>query len=80
MQPVLGEYFGFGRCIIIEHIGGYRSLYAHMNRIFVKKGDSVYAGECIGTVGSTGFSTGTHLHYEVSRYGEPGDPKYYLNS
>ena len=69
---------GYGRCVIIKHKGGYKSLYGHMNKLFVKWNDDIKDGDPIGTVGSTGFSTGTHLHYEISRYGKRTDPKYYL--
>jgi len=72
-------YGGYGRCVIIKHIGGYKSLYAHMNKIFIKNGDKIKLGQKIGTVGSTGFSTGTHLHYEISRNEKITDPKEYLD-
>ena len=74
-----GWKLGYGRCIEIEHIGGYKSLYAHMNKMFVEKKDIVSGRQRIGTVGSTGFSTGPHLHYEVSRYGKITNPKEYLD-
>lgn len=74
------RYGGYGRCVIIEHNGGYQSLYAHMNKVFVKKGDKVRLGQKLGTIGSTGFSTGAHLHYEISRFGKQVDPLYYLPS
>ena len=74
------RYRGYGRCVIIKHKGGYKSLYGHMNKLFVKWNDEIKDGDPIGTVGSTGFSTGTHLHYEISRYKKYTDPKYYLNS
>ena len=75
-----GRYRGYGRCVIIKHKEGYESLYGHMNKVFVKKGNKVKDGDPIGTVGSTGFSTGTHLHYEISRNGKFTDPKHYLNN
>jgi len=74
------RYRGYGRCVIIKHKGGYKSLYGHMNKVFVKWNDKIKDGQPIGTVGSTGFSTGTHLHYEIIRYGKHTDPKYYLIS
>tara|TARA_R110002020_G_scaffold30746_4_gene96601 strand:- start:8800 stop:9375 length:576 start_codon:yes stop_codon:yes gene_type:complete len=73
-----GWRLGYGRCVEIKHIGGYKSLYAHMNKLFVKKGDKIKDKQKIGTVGSTGFSTGTHLHYEISRDGKTTDPEKYL--
>jgi len=74
------RYGGYGRCVEIEHVGGYKSLYGHMNKIFVKTGNKIKNGHAIGTVGSTGFSTGPHLHYEIIRFGKRTDPKYFLIS
>lgn len=56
---------GYGKQILIEHEYGYSTRYAHLNDIYVKQGDSLKGGEIIGSVGSTGFSTGPHLHYEI---------------
>lgn len=56
---------GYGNKIVVDHGYGYRSLYAHLNTIDVKKGQIVKRGEKIGTVGSSGLSTAPHLHYEV---------------
>jgi len=70
---------GYGRTIIISHISGYKSRYAHLTRYFVKKGDLVKRGDPIGTAGNTGNSRGYHLHYEISRYGKLTNPKGYLN-
>ena len=72
------RYRGYGRCVIIKHKGGYKSLYGHMNKVFVKWNDKIKDGQPIGTVGNTGVSTGTHLHYEIFRFGKHTDPKYYL--
>ena len=74
------RYRGYGRCVIIKHKGEYKSLYGHMNKLFVKWNDMVKDGDPIGTVGSTGFSTGTHLHYEIFRFDQYTNPEYYLNS
>jgi len=60
---------GYGRYIRINHTNGYETVYAHLDSIKVHKGDIVKKGELIGLVGSTGMTTGTHLHYEI----------YYLN-
>jgi len=60
---------GYGNHIIIDHGNGYQTLYAHMSRLYVKKGQMVSAGQAIGQMGSTGRSTGTHLHFEIIRNG-----------
>ncbi|MBC7288510.1 MAG: peptidoglycan DD-metalloendopeptidase family protein [Armatimonadetes bacterium] len=65
---------GYGQCVIIDHGSGIATLYAHMSRISVGSGQVVRAGQIIGRVGSTGLSTGPHLHFEVRRYGTPIDP------
>ena len=68
----------FGNWIIVEHSNGYTSVYAHLNSFKVKKGDVVKKGELIGLTGSTGRSTGPHLHYEVRLNGTPINPEGYL--
>ena len=69
---------GYGRTIVISHIRGYKSRYAHLTRYFVKSGDLVKKRDPIGTAGNTGNSRGYHLHYEVSRYGKLTNPKKYI--
>ncbi|MFD0697603.1 peptidoglycan DD-metalloendopeptidase family protein [Paenibacillus sp. GCM10027628] len=69
-----------GNNIVIEHSKGLRTWYMHLNKILVNKGDNVEKGNTIGLVGSTGRSTGPHLHYEVLKNGESTDPKPYLKS
>ncbi len=56
---------GYGNLVVILHPRGVRSMYAHLSRIGVRTGQSVVAGTAIGAVGSTGFSTGPHLHFEL---------------
>lgn len=71
---------GYGKHIVIDHGFGYETLYAHLYKIKVKKGQKVKRGEVIGSVGNTGLSTGPHLHYEVHRNGKPVNPvNYYFN-
>jgi len=70
-----GSLGGYGKAIMIEH-GDCRTLYGHLSKIYVKAGEKVYAGQRIGAVGSTGLSTGPHLHFEV-RTGK--DRTQYLN-
>ena len=62
-------YNGYGRHVIIRHGFGYETLYAHMSKSLVRKGDRVKRGQVIGLVGSTGTSTSSHLHYEVHKNG-----------
>ena len=60
--------------IILNHGYGYESLYAHMSKMLVKSGQKVKKGQKIGLVGSTGRSTGPHLHYEIHYKGQPINP------
>lgn len=77
---VAQSWSGYGNCIIIDHGGGLWTLYGHLMNggIFVKKGETVKRGEKIGAVGSTGQSTGNHLHFEVRKNSEPVNPAPYL--
>ena len=71
---------GYGNNVIINHGFGYQTLYAHMSRIKVYKGQKIARGELIGYVGSTGTSIGPHLHYEVIKNGEKVNPiNYFFN-
>lgn len=70
---------GFGNMIEINHGGGLTTVYAHLSRINVQRGDRVSVGQQIGLMGSTGVSTGSHLHFEVRRWGTPVNPLNYLN-
>jgi len=65
---------GYGNFIEVKHPNGLSSVYAHLSRIDVHTGKKVAAGERIGLVGSTGYSTGPHLHFEVRRNGGQVDP------
>ena len=65
---------GYGRQVTIEHKDGYYTRYAHLSKILVDKGDVVAAGDTVGQVGSTGLSTGNHLHYEISHQNKVIDP------
>ncbi len=69
---------GFGRTVVIRHAYGYRTLYGHMSKIKVRAGKWVRSGDIIGYVGSTGRSTGPHVHYEVWRYSKKENPLKYM--
>jgi murein DD-endopeptidase MepM/ murein hydrolase activator NlpD len=71
---------GYGKRIIIDHGFGYKTLYAHLNEIYVKEGQKIKRGELIGAVGSTGRSTAPHLHYEVRKNNKTENPvNFYYN-
>lgn len=65
---------GYGNCIIIEHANSFETLFGHLSRILVREGQRIQAGEKIGLLGSTGRSTGPHLHYEVIQNGVKINP------
>ena len=69
---------GYGRVVQIKHPGGYESFYAHQSRIRVKRGQKVKKGQIIGYVGSSGRSTGPHLHFGLKKNGRWADPMKYL--
>ena len=71
-------YGGYGNAVIVDHGNGMTTLYAHCSDLYVKDGDIVAKGQPIASVGSTGFSTGPHLHFELRANGEPIDPAAYL--
>ena len=68
---------GYGNCVVINHGYGYKTRYAHMSRIGVRRGEKVIRGQVIGAVGNTGKSTGPHLHYEVIVKGRTVNPANY---
>lgn len=74
-----GSHPQFGNIVIIEHITDMKTLYGHLENIRVKENQQVSQGEIIGQLGSTGISTGPHLHFEVWRNGRPVDPVNELN-
>jgi len=76
---ILYSQKGYGTHIIIKHRFGFETLYGHLNKVLVRKGQIVKQHEIIGTVGSTGSSTGYHLHYEILKNKNQIDPKLSLN-
>jgi len=69
-----GANGGYGNMVKIEHAGNYLSIYAHLHRVKVKVGDTVARGDRLGTMGNTGRSSGSHLHYEVRHQDKPINP------
>ncbi|MDQ3558722.1 MAG: M23 family metallopeptidase [Pseudomonadota bacterium] len=75
-----GPSGGYGNMVEIRHAGGVSTRYAHLSAVLVEQGAEIKAGEVIGRVGSTGRSTGPHLHYETRRDGQAIDPTPYLEA
>jgi len=69
---------GYGLRVIVDHGNGMTTLYAHLQKVYVVSGQRVLRGNSVGQMGSTGRSTGTHLHFEIRRAGEPQSPLDYL--
>jgi murein DD-endopeptidase MepM/ murein hydrolase activator NlpD len=79
-KVVLAEWYGgYGNCIMIDHGNGYKTLYGHLSYIGVSSGQTVSQGAAIGQVGSTGNSTGPHLHFEVYLNGSRIDPEQFYS-
>lgn len=70
-----GRSGDWGRLVIIDHGDGWKTYYAHLHRIRVRRGQDLRRGSTIGTVGRSGNATGPHLHYEIRRHGHPIDPR-----
>ena len=75
-----GYKSGYGRVVEVEHGYGFKSLYAHLNKVKVKRGDTIAMGDLVGLMGSSGRSTGPHLHYEVQFNGKQYDPAKFLKA
>lgn len=73
-----GRRGGYGNCIVINHGNGFETYYGHLSRILISQGEQVKAGDNIGKIGSTGRSTGPHLHYEIHKNGKIINPRSFL--
>lgn len=73
-----GRRGGFGNCIMLKHANGFETLYGHLSKILVTVGAQVKIGQMIGNIGSTGRSTGPHLHYEIHKNGQQINPQSFL--
>lgn len=72
------DHWGYGNMVTIDHGFGYKTRYAHLQKFAVRKGQKVKRGQLIGYIGSTGKTTGVHLHYEVLKNGVQVDPIHFL--
>ncbi len=78
-EGIVSKYGSYGKYVVIEHADGSRSMYAHLAKISVRKGQKVKRGQAIGAMGSTGSANGTHLHFEARVSGRAVDPRYFLS-
>lgn len=76
---VAGWYYSYGKCVVVDHGNGVRTLYGHCSSLNVSVGQTVSQGQVVGLVGSTGYSTGNHLHFEVQINGSTRNPLNYLS-
>ena len=79
-MTIVGDYFFNGKTVFVDHGQGMISMYCHMNEIDVVKGQTVKRGQVVGKVGSTGRSTGPHLHWNVSLNNVRVDPAIFVGA
>ena len=77
---VTGHLAGYGNYVVIGHSGGFMTLYGHLDRLLVSPGQYVQPGDVIGLLGSTGWSTGPHVHFEIRKNGMYTDPAPYIRN
>jgi murein DD-endopeptidase MepM/ murein hydrolase activator NlpD len=78
---ILAAYYGgYGNCVIVDHGGGVITVYGHASRLLVAEGQRVETGQALGLIGSTGYSTGSHLHFEVRVNNEQVDPMNWMRA
>ena len=77
---VTGHLAGYGNYVVIGHSGGFMTLYGHLDRLLVSPGQDVQPGDVIGLLGSTGWSTGPHVHFEIRKNGMYTDPAPYIRN
>ena len=75
-----GWWDGYGKAVVINHGKGITTVYGHMSRLYVRSGQAIGKGQIVGLIGSTGYSTGPHLHFEVRLKGKPVNPMSWLRS
>lgn len=74
VEDVIYDWFDYGHHVIVNHQNGFKSMYAHMGRVYVKKGDKVTTASMLGEVGLTGHTSGAHTHLEITKDGNYIDP------
>ena len=79
MVRIAGKFGGYGNVVVIRHWNGLETVYGHLSKIKVKAGQIIKSGQVIGLGGSTGHSTGSHLHFEVRFKGIPINPRYLIS-
>lgn len=75
-----GRVSGYGNLVEVKHADGFSTIYAHNKKNIVKKGDIIEKGDIVALLGSTGRSTGPHVHFEVRKHGNPVNPMRYINT